>query len=89
MVKFFEEEHAEVFDWMYPKTPKRQLKKSKFLYQFRITLLDIKPAIWRRIQVRDCTLTAFHEAIQTAFGWLDYHLHEFDIDGIQYQSAGP
>ncbi|MGC8639849.1 MAG: plasmid pRiA4b ORF-3 family protein [Isosphaeraceae bacterium] len=89
VIKFFEEEHAEVFDTMQRKTPKRRLKKSKFLYQFRITLLDIKPAIWRRIQVRDCTLPAFHETIQAAFGWLDYHLHQFEIDGVQYSQPAP
>jgi Plasmid pRiA4b ORF-3-like protein len=89
VIKFFEEEHAEVFDGIYPKTPRRRLRKSKFLYQFRITLLDIKPAIWRRIQVRDCTLTAFHEAIQGAFGWLDYHLHQFEIDGVEYSQPAP
>ena len=56
LIKFFEAEDAEVFDWMHPKPRKRRLKKSKLLYQFRITLLNIKPAIWRRIQVLDCTL---------------------------------
>ena len=39
------------------------------LYQFKITLLDIHPAIWRRIQVKDCTLDRLHEHIQTAMGW--------------------
>ena len=29
---------------------------SERLYQFRVTLRDIEPPIWRRIQVRDCTL---------------------------------
>ena len=24
------------------------------VYQFRITLLDTRPSIWRRIQVKDC-----------------------------------
>ena len=64
VVKFFEEEHAEVFDLSAPKAAKADL-----LFQFKITLLYIKPAIWRRIQVPDCTLTDLHEYIQAAFGW--------------------
>ena len=71
LIKFFEAEHAEVFDWMSPKTRKRRPTKSELLYQFKITLLDIKPAIWRRIQVPDCTLDELHEHIQAAFGWIE------------------
>jgi hypothetical protein len=52
------------------------------IYQFRITLRDIKPPIWRRIQVRDCTLDKFHERVQTAMGWTNSHLHHFQIDGV-------
>jgi hypothetical protein len=47
------------------------------VYQFRITLLDTQPAIWRRIQVKDCTLDKLHEHIQTAMGWTNSHLHHF------------
>jgi hypothetical protein len=49
------------------------------VYQFRITLLDIQPAIWRRIQVKDGTLDKLHEHIQTAMGWTNSHLHHFKI----------
>ena len=89
VIKFFEAEDAEVFDWMYPKTRRRRLKKSKLLYQFRITLLEIKPAIWRRIQVTDCTLADLHKCIQAAFGWWDYHLHRFEIDGERFSRPAP
>lgn len=51
------------------------------LYQFKITLLGIQPAIWRRIQVKDCTLDRLHEHIQTAMGWTNSHLHDFKIGG--------
>ncbi len=51
------------------------------LYQFKITLLEITPQIWRRIQVKDSTLDKLHERIQTAMGWTNSHLHEFKIDG--------
>lgn len=49
------------------------------LYQFKVTLRDIAPAIWRRIQVKECTLDKLHERIQTAMGWTNSHLHHFKI----------
>jgi hypothetical protein len=49
------------------------------VYQFRITLLDTRPPIWRRIQVKDCTLDKLHEHIQTAMSWTNSHLHHFRI----------
>ncbi len=52
------------------------------LYQFKITLKDVRPAIWRRIQVKDCSLDRLHVHIQTAMGWTNSHLHQFKIDGI-------
>jgi hypothetical protein len=57
---------------------------SERLYQFKITLLESQPPIWRRIQVKDSTLDKFHERIQTAMGWTNSHLHQFEIDGERY-----
>ena len=57
---------------------------SERLYQFKITLNESEPIIWRRIQVKDCTLDKLHERIQTAMGWTNSHLHQFDIDGERY-----
>lgn len=55
-------------------------KKFDQVYQFKITLRDIKPPIWRRIQVPETyTFWDLHVAIQDAMGWSDYHLHEFEI----------
>ena len=87
VVKFFEEEHAEVFDLDAPTTPRPA--KTDLLFQFKITLLDITPMIWRRIQVPDCTLTDLHEYMQAAFGWENYHLHQFEIDGVRYSQPAP
>ena len=63
---------------------KRVRKKPTLLYQFRITLLDISPPIWRRILVLDCTLDKLHEHIQTAMGWTNSHLHDFEIRRKRY-----
>ena len=54
------------------------------VYQFKVTLTDTKPPIWRRIQVGDCALDKLHEHIQTAMGWTNSHMHHFRIDGTLY-----
>lgn len=54
--------------------------KHKTVLQFRIELLGITPAIWRRIEVPSSySFWDLHVAIQDSMGWLDYHLHEFSI----------
>jgi hypothetical protein len=53
--------------------------------QLKITLNYISPPIWRRFQVRsDVKLTRLHEILQIVMGWENYHLHAFDIDGVEY-----
>lgn len=54
------------------------------LYQFKITPLDFKPIIWQRIQAKSGTLNKLHEHIQTAMGWTNSHLHQFEISGERY-----
>ena len=56
--------------------------KNKFdrVYQFKISLLDIRPPIWRRILVPETyTFWDLHIAIQDVMGWVDYHLHQFEV----------
>jgi hypothetical protein len=48
------------------------------IYQFKISLDDITPTIWRRIQVPESySFWDLHVAIQDAMGWQDCHLHQF------------
>ena len=55
------------------------------MIQLTITLREVEPAIWRRVKLPDSlTLQQFHEVLQTAMGWLGYHLHLFEIDGVIY-----
>jgi len=50
------------------------------VYQFRISLKEISPTIWRRILIPEkYNFWDLHVAIQDAMGWLDYHLHVFRI----------
>lgn len=48
-------------------------------YQFKITLKEVDPPIWRRIQVQDCTMETFHVLVQIAMGWENGHMHEFVV----------
>jgi Plasmid pRiA4b ORF-3-like protein len=89
VLKLFEDELDQVFGVAPPKPRRQRSTKSDLLYQFKIRLLDLEPAIWRRIQVPDCTLLEFHEYIQAAFGWWNYHLHQFEIDGVLYSEPAP
>jgi Plasmid pRiA4b ORF-3-like protein len=67
---------------------KSQSKKnqSSEIYQLKITLRNIRPPVWRRVWVpTHFTLAQLHQVIQIAMGgWLDYHLHAFDIAGREY-----
>lgn len=48
-------------------------------YQFKIQIKGItKPPVWRRVLVPDTyTFLQFHQVIQYAFNWDDYHLFDF------------
>jgi hypothetical protein len=64
--------------------------KSDQIYQFKVTLKDSKPPIWRRVQVRsDTRLDQMHAILQTIMGWWDYHLHQFFIFGQYYGVPDP
>lgn len=67
-----------------PAPKKKPAAKAPIVYQFKITLLESRPPIWRRILVPDGTLDELHELIQTAMGWTNSHLHQFEIGGHRY-----
>jgi hypothetical protein len=54
------------------------------VYQLKITLDYIRPTVWRRVLVKDCSLADLHDLIQISFGWDDYHLHIFEIGHKRY-----
>ncbi len=55
-------------------------KAFKNAYQFKIELKNIKPKIWRTLQVpENYSFWDLHVAIQDVMGWHDCHLHEFEI----------
>jgi hypothetical protein len=65
----------------------RQPTKSKTgqVYQLKISLRNIRPPIWRRVQVySDITLDELHKVIQIVMGWTESHLHQFEIGETDY-----
>ena len=60
------------------------------MYQLKVTLLDTKPPVWRRILIDgSTTCDGLHEVIQAAFGWWNCHLHEFEIGRTRYGVPDP
>ena len=54
--------------------------RSSAIYQFKVTLEGISPPVWRRILVPEgYSFWDLHVAIQDSMGWLDYHLHSFEL----------
>ena len=50
--------------------------------EFEVSLVAIKPRIWRRFQLAEsATFDHLHRAIQAAFGWESCHLWEFRAPG--------
>lgn len=68
----------------------RRTKTAAQIYQLKVTLRDIRPPIWRRLQVSGAaTLGELHDILQIAMGWENYHLHAFTANGMQYGSPDP
>lgn len=62
-------------------------KKPTEIYQLKIVLKDIKPTIFRILQIRgNANLGKLHDYIQGVMGWTDSHLHDFKINGERYQA---
>ncbi|HTU84865.1 MAG TPA: plasmid pRiA4b ORF-3 family protein [Solirubrobacteraceae bacterium] len=61
------------------------------VFQIKITLKGVsKPPVWRRILVpAGIRLDHFHDAIQAAMGWLDYHMHVFSAEAGEYGVPDP
>ena len=65
-------------------TPKH-LRPNQLVYQLKVSLIGIKPPIWRRIQITgDTTLDVLHGILQMAMGWFGEHLYEFKVHGTSY-----
>jgi hypothetical protein len=60
------------------------------IYQLKVTLLETKPPIWRRLLVpAGLTLEVLHDVLQIAMGWTDSHLHEFRVGQKRFGKPDP
>ena len=57
---------------------RRVIATGAAIVQIHVRLVDVEPAVWRRIQIpAAATLAELHEVLQPAMGWTNSHLHEF------------
>jgi hypothetical protein len=55
------------------------------LLEIKITLLDVRPPIWRTILLSpEITLGKLHRILQVAIGWEERHFHRFRRDDQMY-----
>ncbi len=60
------------------------------ILQVKVALQKVRPQVWRRLLVPErMTLGTLSKTILKAMGWEDYHLHDFEIDGISYGVPDP
>jgi hypothetical protein len=60
------------------------------MIQFRLSVRDVKPEIWRKLLVSsDVTLEKLHTILQVLMGWKNHHLYAFVIDEKRYSPPNP
>ncbi len=66
------------------------MSESARIYQLKITLPYIEPAIWRRLEVPGhMTFSDLHDVIQVAMGWEDCHLWAFFVENTEIGPPAP
>jgi hypothetical protein len=67
-----------------------KIDPARVQFQLKVSLLDIRPAIWRRLLVpARIKLPVLHDVLQLSFGWTNSHLHAFRLEGESYQAVYP
>jgi hypothetical protein len=63
----------------------KQIKAHASSLQFRVSVRDVRPEIWRKLLVSsDITLEKLHTVLQVLMGWRNHHLYAFVIDQKRY-----
>lgn len=69
--------------------PAIKLSNQDSVYQLKITLQQVSPAVWRRVLVpADIPLGALHFVLNEAMGWDCKHMHSFIIGDRTYSDPG-
>lgn len=72
------------------KAAAKKTKPAAPAVELEITLLRIKPRIWRNFVVpAGIKLNRLHDVIQTVMGWTDSHLHSFRVGNYEYLQSDP
>jgi hypothetical protein len=59
-------------------------------HRLKITIDEIEPPIWRRLEVpSNISLSKLHTVLQIAMGWTDSHLHQFEAGGAYFGVPDP
>jgi Plasmid pRiA4b ORF-3-like protein len=62
----------------------------KTVHRLKVTLRQVKPPVWRRIEVpSNMQLSVLSAMLESAMGWLGGHLHSFEADGVVYEWPDP
>lgn len=69
---------------------RRVIATGSAIIQIKAQLLDVQPAVWRRIQIpAAATMADLHEVLQQTLGWTNSHLHEFQTDAHRIGMPDP
>lgn len=59
--------------------------QAKTVHRLKVTLRQVKPPVWRRIEVpSEIKLSDLAGVLEEAMGWFGGHLHGFEADGVIY-----
>jgi Plasmid pRiA4b ORF-3-like protein len=67
-------------------TRRRNLSENDTVFELKLSLRHVRPTIWRRVEVPDCTLAGLHVIAQIAMGWECFHVHQFIVGRTYYGS---
>jgi hypothetical protein len=68
----------------------RRIGAKTRIFQLKIQLREVRPPVWRRVLVPgEVDLGELHAVLQTAMGWSNSHLHEFEVDDDRYGVPDP